>query len=97
LKRSIRAALLDAALRGAALAGVPMLLAGAMRSILINRTPAGSSWLDSAALWLAPAFLALGSGSLAWALRRPVRVVWIDWALGATLGAGSALLLDQLQ
>lgn len=97
LRGAIRVSLVQAALRGALLVALPMILAGSISGALSVRAPAHSTWLDSAAIWLLPAFLALGIGNLAWALRRPVRTAWLDWTLGATLGAGSALLLDRLR
>jgi hypothetical protein len=94
---SMRAALAEAALRGGVLVGVPALLAAWLRGSLAGRSPAQSGWLDGAAVWLLPAFLALGLGNLAWALRRPLRAAWLDWTVGVTVGAGSALLLERLR
>src|SRR5690606_25723391 len=94
---SMRAALAEAALRGAVLVGAPAFLAAWVHRFLAERSPAPSGWLDAAAVWLLPAFLALGLGNLAWALRGPLRTAWLDWTVGATVGAGSALLLERLR
>lgn len=94
---SMRAALAEAALRGAMLVGAPALLGAWLRGSLEGRAPSHSAWLDSAAVWLLPAFLALGLGNLAWAMRKPLRAAWVDWTVGATVGAGSALLLERLR
>ncbi|MEZ4655236.1 MAG: PTS sugar transporter subunit IIC [Candidatus Eisenbacteria bacterium] len=97
LGRAVGSALLEAGGRGAILVALPMLIAGGLRDTLGMRSPLTSEWLDAAAAWMVPAFLALGLGGVAWTLRRPARAAILDWVLGAAAGTVAAVVWEQLR